>query len=65
MWRVANKEAPNTITGQFSLKGRVYGNKNVKFHISSARSNLVKRNIIYQGPKLWNSIEGGYKILTG
>ena len=56
IWRVANKEAPSTITGQFPLKGRVYGNKNVKFHIPSARSNLLKRNIIYQGPKLWNSI---------
>ena len=39
MWRVANKEALSTITGQFSLKERVYGNKNVKFNISSARSN--------------------------
>ena len=56
MWRVANKEASSTVTGQFSLKERVYGNKNVKFHIPSVRSNLLKRNIIYQGPKLWNSI---------
>ena len=56
MWRVANKEPPNTITGQFPLKERVYGNKNVKFHIPSVRSNLLKRSIIYKGPKLWNSI---------
>ena len=56
MWRVANKEAPSTITGEFSLKQRVYGSKIVKFHIPSARSNfLLKREIIYQGPKLWNS----------
>ena len=52
---VANKEAPSTITGQFPLKERVYGNKNLKFHIPSVRSNLLKRNIIYQGPKRWNS----------
>ena len=56
MWRVANKEAPSTFTGQFSLKERVYGNKNVKFYITNVRSNLLKRNIIYQGPKLGNSI---------
>ena len=56
MWRVANKEAPSTFTGQFSLKERVYGNKNVKFYIPNVRSNLLKRNIIYQGPKLGNSI---------
>ena len=35
MWRVANKEAPSTITGQFPLKERVYGNKNVKFTFPS------------------------------
>ena len=56
MWRVANKEAPSTIIEQFPLKERVYGNNNVKFHIPSARSNLLKRSIIYQGPKLWNLI---------
>ena len=56
MWRVANKEALSTITGQFSLKERVCGNKNFKSHIPSARSNLLKRNIICQVPKLWNSI---------
>ena len=56
MWRVANKEAPSTFTGQFSLKERVYGNKNVKFYIPNVRSNLLKRNIIYQWPKLGNSI---------
>ena len=56
MWRVANKEAPSTITGQFPLKERVYGNKNVKVHILIVRSNLLNRSIIYQGPKLWNSI---------
>ena len=55
MWRFANKEVPSTITGQFPLKGRVYGNKNFKFHIPSARSNLLKRNILYQGTKLWKS----------
>ena len=52
--RVANKEAPSTITGQFPLKERVCGNKNLKFHIPSVRSNLLKRNI-YQGPQLWYS----------
>ena len=30
IWRVANKEAPSTITGQFPLKERVYGNKKIK-----------------------------------
>ena len=54
-WRVANKEATSTTTGQFPLKERVYGNKNLKFHILSARSNLLKRNITYQVPKLWNA----------
>ena len=55
MLRVANKEASSTITGQVPLKGRVYGDKNLKFHIPSARSKLLERNIIYQSPKLWNS----------
>ena len=37
-------------------KNYYYSNKKHEFYIPSARSNLLKRNIIYQGPKLWNSI---------
>ena len=44
---------------QFSVKKRGYGNKNYKFHIPTIKSNLLKRNIIYQGPKVWNSISFG------
>ena len=60
MWRVANTETSSTIIEKFSLKERVCGNKNLKFHVGSARSNLLKRNI-YQGQKfgtqkLWNTV---------
>ena len=45
MWRVASKELRGTITGQFPLKDRVNGNKNLKFHIPSVGPSLLKRKI--------------------
>ena len=39
IWRITNKEASST-------NKKVYGNKNLKFYIHSARSNLLKKNHI-------------------
>ena len=50
MWKITNKETPDTITSLFSIRTRVYGDNNYKFHLPSINTVLMKRNIIYQGP---------------
>ena len=56
MWKITNKETPDTITSLFSIRTRVYGDNNYKYHLPSINTVLMKRNIIYQGPLVWNTI---------
>ena len=39
-----------------------YGENNLKYHISNINLELLKRNIVYQGPKIWNSLKNDIKI---
>ena len=32
-----------------------------KYHLPNINSELLKRNIIYQGPNIWNSLESNIK----
>ena len=56
MRKVLNDEVPHILKDYFSIRERNYGHNNAKFHLPLANTNLFKRDIVYQGPKLWNSI---------
>ena len=56
MWKVLNDKVPQTLKYYFSVRERNYGHNNAKFHLPLASTNLFKRDIVYQGPKLWNPI---------
>ena len=56
MWKVLNDKVPQTLKDHFSINERNYNHNNAKFHLPLANTNLFKQDIIYQGPKLWNSI---------
>ena len=45
----------------FSIRERNYGHNNAKFHLPLANTNLFKQDIVYQGPKLWDSIPTNIK----
>ena len=55
MWRVLNDEVLQTLKDHLSFRERNYGHNNPKFHLPLANTNLFKRDIAYQGPKLQNS----------
>ena len=61
MWKVANDKVPQTLKDHFSIRKRNYGHNNEKSHLPLANANLFKRDIVYQGPKLWNSIPANIK----
>ena len=56
MSKVLNDETPKTVKDHFSIREMNYSHNNAKFHFPLANTNLFKRDIVYQGPKLWNSI---------
>ena len=46
MWKITNKETPDTITSLFSIRTRAYGDNNCKYNLQSInRSNEEKYNI--------------------
>ena len=53
MWNVLHDEVPETSKSYISIRERSYGNQNLKFYLPIANTNLLKRDIVYQGPKLW------------
>ena len=61
MWKVSNDEIPETIKNNFQLRPRMYGDQNYKYYLPLPNSDLLKRNIIYQGPLIWNSIPSDIK----
>ena len=38
--------------------------RNHKYHVPNVSSELSKRTIIYQGPKIWNKLKNGVKNKT-
>lgn len=61
MWQLTHDNIPNTIKSAFKTRNRNYGENNLKYHLPNINSELLKRNIIYQGPKIWNSLESNIK----
>ena len=55
MWKLSNNETSASISEHFQITNRTFGEKN--YHVSSAKSDLLKRNIIFQGLRLWNSLK--------
>ena len=62
MWKVLNDiKVLQTLKDHFSIRERDYGYNNAKFHLPLANTNLFKQDVVYQGPKLWNSIPTNIK----
>ena len=61
MWKALNGKVPQTLKDQLSIRVRTYGHNNAKFHLALANINLFKRDTVYQGPKLWNSVPTNIK----
>ena len=61
MWKVLNDNVPQTLKDHFSIRERNCGHNNAKFHLPLANANFFKRDIVYQGPKLWNSMSTNIK----
>ena len=57
MWKLSNNETPASISENFQIRNRTFGEKNFKYHVPSAKSDLLTKNIIFQGPRLWNSLK--------
>ena len=53
MWNILHDEVPETSKSHISIRERSYGNQNLKFCLPIANTNLLKRDIVYQGPQLW------------
>ena len=39
-----------------------YRENNLKYHIPNINFALLKRNIVYQGPRIWNNLKNDIKI---
>ena len=59
MWKVLNDKVPQILKDHFSIRERNYGHINAKLPL--ANTNLFKQDIVYHGPKLWNSIPTNIK----
>ena len=64
MWKVLKDEVPQTLKDHLSIRKRNYGDNNGKFHLPLANTNLFKQDIVYQGPKLCNSISTKVSVPT-
>ena len=62
MWQLTYDNIPDTIKSSFSIRNRDYGAHNLKYHIPNINLELLKRNIVYQGPRIWNSLKNDIKI---
>ena len=62
MWKLTNNETPKTIKNNFTLRHKVYGDHNYKYYLPLANTEILKRNIRYQGPLVWNSIPSDIKM---
>ena len=61
MWQLTYNNIPDTIKTAFKTRNRDYGENNLKYHLPNINSELLKRNVIYQGPKIWNSLKNNIK----
>ena len=64
MWQSTYDNIPATIKYSFNARKRGYGESNHKYHVPNVSSELSKRTIIYQGPKIWNKLKTDVKNKT-
>ena len=64
MWQLTYDNIPATIKSSFNARKRGYGESNYKYHVPNVSSELSKRTIIYQGPKIWNKLKTDVKNKT-
>ena len=64
MWKVLKDKVPQTLKNHLSIRERNYGHNTGKFHLPLANTNLFKQDIVYQGPKLCNSISTKVSVPT-
>ena len=62
MWQLTYDNIPDTIKSSFNIRNREYGENNLKYHVPNINLELLKRNIVYQGPRIWNSLKNDIKI---
>ena len=61
MWKVTFDELTENIKSLFYRKERTFGDNDIKYHIPNIELDRPKNSIIFQGPKLWNSINTDLK----
>ena len=61
MWKVTFDELTENITSLFYRRERTFGDNDIKYHIPNVKLDRTKNSIIFQGPKLWNSINTNLK----
>ena len=64
MWQLTYDNIPATIKSSFNARKRGYGESNHKYHVPNVNSELSKRTIIYQGPKIWKKLKTDVKNKT-
>ena len=62
MWQLTYDNITDTIKSSFNIRNREYEENNLKYHIPNINLKLLKRNIVYQGPRTWNRLKSDIKI---
>ena len=62
MWQLTYDNIPDIIKSSLNITNRDYGVNNCKYHIPNIISEILKRNIVYQGPKIWNNLKMTSKL---
>ena len=62
MWQLTYDNITDTIKSSFNIRNRECEENNLKHHIPNISLKLLKRNIVYQGPRTWNSLKSDIKI---
>ena len=64
MWQLTYENIPHTIKSSFNIRNRERGENNLKYHVPNINLEFLKRNIVYQGPRICNSLKNDIKIKT-
>ena len=61
MWKITFDQMEENIKSLFKQRERTFGENDVKFHIPNVNLDRTKNSIIFQGPKLWNTLNSSIK----
>ena len=62
MWQLPYDNIPDTIKSSYNIINRYYGENNLKHHIANVNKKLLKRNIVFQRPRIWKISKNDIKI---